>query len=603
MDSLERMGSVYETGEWPTEPRDADAPRNRDDVDPCVCCFRTTATLAGLIVALIFLTKIVDRTIDADRDPCVDFYEYACGNYRGGSVLLEMEHNVTVAVDSVLPFARVPDRHQSAVQKAVGMFRACLAAPEDERGVEMRALREFTASLDIDLVEPGERRDSSDPNPGRDALRLSLEYGLHAFIEFSVSEYNIPRGEPLLQVSLAVSDETWFAKRSVQRFNLRTLYYSAVIAHYSGRAPSEGTKELVLQLSALEDEVQSFIITEKARRSDHWTFEQINNILNKTQKEQNAYTDLNDAFLSDNFGRMVAHYSLGRYTGDDIVYANLNAIALLRLLMTSGREIEFHRLVSWSIVRQLAGFGRNTEHFGLATSVATWYLCVALVSQVMEAPLMGLHLLQAVPESYLRDTEVIFSRLKKSYEGQLKKSSWLDSISLENALAKLRAMQLANGFPHGMRDQRDMDIYFAEFPESPRGGSFWQAWLSAARIVQRREMQKSSTSDVVFSTGSAIAYFAAQLDKVFVPAGMIGRPVFYKQGPPAHNYGALGMIIAHEMSHGYDVQGVSVDASGLLRQWLTHSSRRKYESMINCIQSQHAEVRTPCHGKLQRVAS
>ncbi|KAL3229353.1 hypothetical protein MRX96_023663 [Rhipicephalus microplus] len=331
------------------------------------------------------LADYLRRQVDANRDPCVDFYEYACGNYRGGSVLLEMGERVVAAVNSLLLSVYVPDRSQTAVQKAVGMFRACLAAPEDNRRVEMRALKDFMVTLDMDLLA----EESSDPNPGRDIVRLSLEYGLHAFVEF--------------RLALAESDEVWFTERAFLKASVKASYYRALIAHYSGRASSGRVKALVSQLSALEDE--------------------------------------------DEFERIIDKYSLGRYTSDDGVYVDPDARALLKLLVTQGREAELHRLVSWSIVRQLAGFGRSSETFGVLSGNAVWYKCLTKVSQVMEAPLMGVHLLKAVPEDYLAEVDRIYSRLKTSYERQLRSSSWLDVLSLKFALDKLHVMRLANGIP------------------------------------------------------------------------------------------------------------------------------------------------------------
>ncbi|KAH7951343.1 hypothetical protein HPB52_008016 [Rhipicephalus sanguineus] len=460
---MERVGSSYQDDQWPPEQSSTVRSKPRGDIDPCVCCFRSTLGLAGLIVVMLFLTKIVDKT---------------------------MGQRVTAAADHLLPSVDVPDRSQTAVQKAVGMFRACLAAPVDNRRVEMHALKDFMVSLDIDLLA----EESSDPNPGRDVVRLSLEYGLPAFVEFRVNRYQIPRGKPLLEVALANSDDAWFAERVLLRSNVTASYYSAAIAHYSGRAPSKSTKALVSQLSALEDEVQTFMIKEKERLDEHWTFLSVRNILDPAEEQK-----------KDEFERIIKEYSRGRYTDDDGVYVNSNAHALLKLLVTSGREAEFHRLVSWSIVRQLAGFGRSSETFSLMPSLRIWYKCVVKVSQ-------------------------------------LRHSSWLDSLSLQYALTKLRAMRMANGLPHDMRNARDMDARFAEFPESPSGGSFWRAWLSAARIVNRLGVISNSSSDIVFTSGSGVAYYGTVLNEVFVPAGMIGKPVFYKQGPAAHNYGVIGMV-------------------------------------------------------------
>ncbi|KAH8023816.1 hypothetical protein HPB51_018035 [Rhipicephalus microplus] len=315
------------------------------------------------------LADYLRRQVDANHDPCVDFYEYACGNYRGGSVLLEL--------------------------------------------------------------------------------------------------------------ALAESDEVWFTERAFLKASVKASYYRALIAHYSGRGPSGRVKALVSQLSALEDE--------------------------------------------DEFERIIDKYSLGRYTSDDGVYVNPDAHALLKLLVTQGREAEFHRLVSWSIVRQLAGFGRSSETFGVLSGNAVWYKCLMKVSQVMEAPLMGVHLLKDV--------------LRASAEEQL-----VARRAVKFALDKLHAMRLANGFPHGLRNAREMDARYAEFPESPSGASFWRAWLSAARIVSRLAVTSNSSSDIVFTAGSGAAFYGVLLTEVFVPANVIGGPVFYKHGPAAHNYGVIGMV-------------------------------------------------------------
>ncbi|KAL1471475.1 hypothetical protein MTO96_023627 [Rhipicephalus appendiculatus] len=334
---MERVSSTYQDDQWPPEQSSADRSKPRGDVDPCVCCVRSTLVIAGLVVMMFFLTKIVDKTldlglsagapsggkrggdlpetdcwsladylrgqVDANRDPCVDFYEYACGNYQGGYVLSEMGERVRAAVDYLLPTVVVPDQSQTAVQKAVGMFRACLAAPEDNGQVEMRAVRDFMVSLDMDLLA----EETSDPNPGRDTVRLSLECGLHAFVQF--------------KVALATSDEEWFAERALLKISAKASYYSALIAHYSGRALSGSTKALVSQLSALEDEVQTFMTKEKGRMDEHWTFISVRNILDPAQEQK-----------EDEFERIIKEYSLGRYNGDDGVYVNSNAHALLKLL-------------------------------------------------------------------------------------------------------------------------------------------------------------------------------------------------------------------------------------------------------------------------------
>ncbi|KAH7956735.1 neprilysin-1-like [Rhipicephalus sanguineus] len=77
-----------------------------------------------------------------------------------------------------------------------------------------------------------------------------------------------------------------------------------------------------------------------------------------------------------------------------------------------------------------------------------------------------------------------------------------------------------------------------------------------------------------------------------IPAGVLQHPFFNVEGPPALNYGSVGMIIGHEMMHGYDKDGTEYDADGMRRQWATPVFLKKYTEREMCVRESHRAVET-----------
>ncbi|CAG2181324.1 unnamed protein product, partial [Oppiella nova] len=89
------------------------------------------------------------------------------------------------------------------------------------------------------------------------------------------------------------------------------------------------------------------------------------------------------------------------------------------------------------------------------------------------------------------------------------------------------------------------------------------------------------------------AYHHFTSNSIIIPATILKSPVFYSKGPAAINYGAIGWLIGHELTHGFDVRGVKFDSNGNLKNWFTEEAKEKFDEKSNCFVKQYSSEYVP----------
>jgi predicted metalloendopeptidase len=91
------------------------------------------------------------------------------------------------------------------------------------------------------------------------------------------------------------------------------------------------------------------------------------------------------------------------------------------------------------------------------------------------------------------------------------------------------------------------------------------------------------------SPSAVNAYYSASSNEVVFPAGILQPPFFHKDLPIAINYGAIGMVIGHEITHGFDNEGRSYDADGNMRSWWSNFSLENFQEKTKCFIKQYSD--------------
>jgi predicted metalloendopeptidase len=185
------------------------------------------------------------------------------------------------------------------------------------------------------------------------------------------------------------------------------------------------------------------------------------------------------------------------------------------------------------------------------------------------------------PATKARVLELV-KNLKAAFRDHITGLDWMSDATKAKALAKLDAMGVKIGWPDRWRDYSALrledDSWFAN---QARTNRFERAWRLGriGKPVDRTEF--SMTPPTVN------ARYSPSLNDILFPAGILQPPFFDPEADDALNYGAIGVVIGHEMTHGFDDSGRQYDAAGNLTDWWTAEDARRYQEQVDRIVAQY----------------
>ncbi|MBX6325640.1 MAG: M13 family metallopeptidase [Chthoniobacterales bacterium] len=187
------------------------------------------------------------------------------------------------------------------------------------------------------------------------------------------------------------------------------------------------------------------------------------------------------------------------------------------------------------------------------------------------------------PEAKARALEMI-NNLKEALADRIKNLGWMDEPTKQEALKKLAAMNVKIGYPDKWRDYSALQI--------DRGPYVLNA-MRAANFEVNRELKKIGKpvdrTEWEMTPPTVNAYYNPQMNEIVFPAGILQPPFFDPKADDAVNYGGMGAVIGHEMTHGFDDQGRQFDAAGNLRDWWTKHSAEEYDKRRKAVVEQYSQ--------------
>lgn len=178
--------------------------------------------------------------------------------------------------------------------------------------------------------------------------------------------------------------------------------------------------------------------------------------------------------------------------------------------------------------------------------------------------------------------EVLVENLRKAFAQRIDKLEWMDGETKRKAHAKLEVMNTKIGYPEKWRDYSDLEIEESSYISNIRASRKFN------KQYQLNKIGKPVDKDEWFFPPQTVnAYYAPSLNEICFPAGILQPPFFYLDGDDAVNYGAIGAVIGHEMTHGFDDQGRQYDKEGNLTDWWTKEDSEKFEKRTQVLVEQY----------------
>ena len=186
------------------------------------------------------------------------------------------------------------------------------------------------------------------------------------------------------------------------------------------------------------------------------------------------------------------------------------------------------------------------------------------------------------PEAKARALELV-NNLKEALADRIKTLEWMDEPTKQQALKKLAAFTVKIGYPDKWLDYSLLQI--------DRGPYVLNA-VRAEKFEADRDVQKIGKpvdrTDWGMTPPTVNAYYNSNMNEIVFPAGILQPPFFYANADDAVNYGAIGAVIGHEMTHGFDDQGRQFDAAGNLRDWWSKQSAEEYNKRRKAVVDQYS---------------
>lgn len=185
------------------------------------------------------------------------------------------------------------------------------------------------------------------------------------------------------------------------------------------------------------------------------------------------------------------------------------------------------------------------------------------------------------PEAKARMDEMI-ANLIKAYEIRIKGLDWMSAETKDKALAKLATFRPKVGYPEKWKTYDGLEINRSAFFQNVRNAGQWGYNDMISQLGKPVDRTKWGMTPPTVN-----AYYSPVMNEIVFPAGILQFPFFDPNADDAVNYGGIGAVIGHEISHGFDDSGSQYDKDGNLRNWWTDTDRARFQEKADQLVAQY----------------
>jgi putative endopeptidase len=553
-----------------------------------VCCF---TSLFILFVAACVGQTTPDKptpgfslgTIDKSIDPCVDFYQYACGKWfkneippdqgRWGSFVELAERNLdTMRV--LLEKAAAGGPNRNPIDQKIGDFYAsCM----DEKAVNARGIAPLLPDLD---------RISSAHD--KDALigviaRIHLD-GSRPLFSFSSNSDFHNAGQVIAYIDqggLTLPDRSYYINdddAKMKEMRQKLLDYSTQVFTLAGRTPQQAA-EAAQTVLRIETELAQAQMDRTERRDP------------KKRDHKMSRTDA--VALAPNFYFDHFFNAIGAPRFTELNVSNPDFFKKVNATLDAESLDALKTYVTWHVLNSEApwltqpyvdaNFKFRQALTGQKEIQARWKRCVSLTdSRLGEA--LGQRYVEATfgPDGKARMLKMV-DLLEQSLAADIHDLDWMSDDTKKQAKVKLDAIRNKIGYPDAWRDYSTVAIQ--------RGDLFGNIRRST-EFATRREIAKIDKPldrvEWTMTPPTVNAYYSGSFNEIVFPAGILQPPFFDKTMDDGVNFGGIGLVIGHELTHGFDDQGRKYDADGNLQDWWTEQDGKEFEKRASCVADEYS---------------
>jgi putative endopeptidase len=518
-------------------------------------------------------------THDSTVKPGDDFYRYADGHWLDSTQIPADRTNWGT-------FMQLSDEADNKLRRIVE------ALPVDApQGSNARKIGDFyRAYLDTDTIE---RLGLEPARPGLDAIaaarthedlarligRPDLRLKSPLSVSISTDQKNPDRYiVSITESGLGMPDRDYYLKSDAQFAQLRAKYAAHIerLLTLAGEQSPQAQAQAVL---ALETEIARLHWPAAKRRERNLTY-------NPRTRAQ-----LDEAIPGFPWRERLESEGLAQQ--QDFVLRELDALGALGKLFRQTPVESWRSYLAYHYLERMADvlpkafdderfdfYGRTLN--GQPQQLERWKRAIQLLNADLGEALGQLYVAQYFPPDSKRKMLALVENLRAAYAERIQHLTWMSPDTKRVALEKLAAFRPKIGYPDKWRDYSALEVLAGD----AFGNSVRASVVEWHRVVARINLP-SDRDEWGMTPQTVNAYYNPTFNEVVFPAAILQPPFFDPNADPAVNYGGIGGVIGHEMSHGFDDQGSKSDAHGVLRTWWQPEDEAAFKSLVDRLAGQY----------------
>jgi len=522
-------------------------------------------------------------TIDKSIDPCVDFYQYACGNWIKNSEIppdqsqwvsfVELHERNMDIERGILEKAAAGGAGRNSIDQKIGdMYGSCM----DEKTVDNKGIEALKPELDrIDAVK--DKRGLIEEIAHVHMVGPSPLFSFYSNSDLHNADQVIAYID---QGGLTMPDRDYYLKDDQKTKDVRQRYvdYMNQMFTLEGQTAQQaaGSAQAVLRIETALAKAQMDRTTRRdPKNRDH------------KMSRADAVALAPDFYLQQYFEDVHAPAFKELNVGNPEFFKQVNAVVESESLDSLKTYVKWHVLHSaapWlSEPFVEANFKYQQGLTGQKEIQARWKRCVNMVDRELGEALGQRYVEVAFPpESKARMLKMV-GELEQSLGEDIQNLSWMSDETKKKAEIKLKAIQNKIGYPDVWRDYSSVVI---------KPGDLLGNVQRANEFESKREIKKIDKpldrKEWGMTPPTVNAYYSPSYNEIVFPAGILQPPFFDPKMDDAVNFGGIGLVIGHELTHGFDDQGRKFDPQGNLHDWWTKQDGEEFEKRVSCVANEYS---------------
>jgi putative endopeptidase len=522
--------------------------------------------------------------MDKTADPCQDFYQYACGNWRKNnpipsdqsrwgrfSELLEYNRQI---LRQILEKASANDPKRTPVMQKVGdMYQSCM----DEATVNAKGAAPIKPQLDR-IAAISNKDQLIETVAYLQSLSVGVLFGFSAQADLhnaSIQIANVGQG------GLGLPDRDYYLDTDPKSVETRQKYLEHMANMFVLLGDSQETANKEAQaVMAIETKLGDAALKRVQMRDP------------KNRDHKMKVTELAALAPGFEFERFFAARGGPSFTEVNVVPPDF--FQKISPVIESVSLDDWKTYLKWHALRAAApqlsqpfvdeNFNFQGKYLSGAKELpARWKRCVQLTDGLLGEALGQPYVEETFGAEGKERTLKMVNALETALGDDIQALDWMTPETKKQAAVKLQAITNKIGYPDNWRDYGTVNIVRGELLGNTQRARAFEVKRNLNKIGQPLDKKEWGMSPPTVN-----AYYNPAQNNVNFPAGILQPPFYDKSVDDSVNFGAIGVVIGHELTHGFDDQGSKFSGDGNLTNWWTDADRKEFEKRTTCVADEYS---------------